>query len=81
VTPEVLKISGNPSVISCFMEPEDVLHSGLARVGVALSNQGHGYSQASSFKDKVLCKRGKCFLSVHSEGEERFFSDLFIYYM
>jgi hypothetical protein len=50
------------------VSPEDVLHSGLAGVGVALSDQGHGYSQASSFEHKVLCGEASV-SSVHSEGE------------
>lgn len=50
------------------MEPEDVLHSGLARVGVALGDQGHGYPQTSSFKHKVFCGEASV-PSVHSEGE------------
>lgn len=50
------------------MEPEDVFHSGLARVRVALSDQGHGHSQASSFQHEIL--RGEASVpSVHSEGE------------
>lgn len=50
------------------MEPEDVLHSGLARIGIALSDQGHRHSQASSLKHEIFCREASV-PSVHSEGE------------
>lgn len=50
------------------MEPEDVLHSSLTRIGIALGDQGHGNSQASSLKHEIFCREASV-PSVHSEGE------------
>lgn len=48
--------------------PEDVLHSGLARVGIALCDQWHGHSQAGSLQHEVFCREASV-SSVHPEGE------------
>lgn len=48
--------------------PEDVLHSGLTRIGIALSNQGHGHSEASALKQQVFCREASV-SPVHAKGE------------
>lgn len=48
--------------------PEDILHSGLTRIGIALSNQGHGHSEASALKQQVFCREASV-SPVHAKGE------------
>lgn len=50
------------------MEPEDIFDSGLTWIGIALSNQGHRHSHASSFKHQVFCREASV-SPVHAEGE------------
>lgn len=48
--------------------PEDVFHSGLTWIGIALRDQGHGHSQASSLEHHVFCREASV-SPVHSKGE------------
>lgn len=58
----------SPRVICRFVEPEDVLRSGLTRIGVALSNQGYGHSEASALQQHVFCREASV-SPVHAKGE------------
>lgn len=51
-----------------MVSPEDVLRSGLTRIGVALSNQGYGHSEASALQQHVFCREASV-SPVHAKGE------------
>lgn len=59
---------GRPGFMTTTVLPEDVFPGGLARIGIALCDQGHGHSQAGSLEHQVFCREASV-PPVHSKGE------------